>query len=101
METKGELHKSDAGEYKIPFGIHKGTKLKDLPDSYLYFLSQGNCYGKIKEYTDDNIEAIIANVNKNRHYNKATIDAIPHDTRYAEHNLVMKLSDEEMKKIVK
>jgi uncharacterized protein (DUF3820 family) len=70
MEIKKDSNPSDAGEYVIPFGVHKGTKLKYLPDKYLYFLSQGDCYGKIKEYIDENIDAIIANVNRGRYYNK-------------------------------
>jgi hypothetical protein len=57
-------------EYIITFGKHKGKKLKDVPDEYLYYLSQGSIYGPIKTYIDDNYDAIVANVNRNRYYNK-------------------------------
>lgn len=101
MQSKRDFSKTDASEYEIPFGIHKGTKLKDLPDSYLLFLSEGNPYGKIKEYIDENIDAIIANVNKNRHYNKVDKNDYVEVSHNAKSSFVHRLSDEDMAKIVK
>jgi uncharacterized protein (DUF3820 family) len=47
----------------MPFGVHKGKKLKDVPDDYLLFLYQStNIYGELKDYIKDNLEAIKENI---------------------------------------
>lgn len=39
-------------ETRIWFGVHKGTKMKDIPDSYLkYLLDSGISFRAIKHYT--------------------------------------------------
>ena len=60
-------------ESLMPFGRHKGSKLKDVPDDYLLFLHQAGInpkYYELEEYIKENLDAIKANVNKNRWYNK-------------------------------
>lgn len=54
----------------MPFGKYKGTALKNVPDEYLYYLHGTNIYGALKRYIDDNIDAIKANINRGRYYNK-------------------------------
>jgi len=42
----------------MPFGIHKGKKLIDVPGKYLLWLyNEGNCFGEFQDYLEDNIEA--------------------------------------------
>ena len=62
-------------DYVINFGKHKGKKVKDIPDDYLLFLWGDNGKGlyegsPLKRYIADNIDAIKANVNRNKWYNK-------------------------------
>ena len=55
----------------MPFGKHKGTPMGEVPDDYLYWLhGQEGIFGELREYLDDNIDAITENMNKNRYYNK-------------------------------
>lgn len=53
----------------MPFGEYKGRKFKDVPDSYLLFLYEKSreeggrkLFGELKEYINDNIDAIKSNV---------------------------------------
>lgn len=49
----------------MPFGKHKGTKMANVPDSYLLWLHETNkCGPDVKGYIDENIEAIKANVKR-------------------------------------
>lgn len=49
----------------ISFGLHKGKKLSDVPDSYLLFLYEsGKAFGDLKAYIIDNLEAIRANITR-------------------------------------
>ena len=46
-------------ETVMPFGIHKGTKLANVPNSYLLGLHEnGRPYGAMKDYIDENLDAI-------------------------------------------
>ncbi len=43
----------------MPFGIHKGKQLEQVPDEYLIWLYENNkCYGELKEYIEDNLDII-------------------------------------------
>lgn len=43
----------------MPFGIHKGKALINVPADYLLFLYTGNyAHGELKEYIIDNLEVI-------------------------------------------
>ena len=62
-------------DYVITFGKYKNKKtLKQLPDDYLLFLwgddGKGLYEGPIKRYIRDNLDAIKANVNRGKWYNK-------------------------------
>jgi len=59
-------------EYVLTFGKYKGKMLKDIPDDYLYWMHDQKCitHEVIRRYLNDNIGAIIANLNKNKYFNK-------------------------------
>ena len=43
----------------MPFGKHKGKKMIDVPADYLLWLhDQGELFGDLKGYIDENIEAL-------------------------------------------
>ncbi len=43
----------------MPYGCHKGDRMIDIPESYLLFLyTNGHAYGPVKEYIEDNMDAI-------------------------------------------
>ena len=51
----------------MPFGKYKGVKMADIPDSYLLWLYENDkCYGTIKQYIKDNLEAIKVNIERNK-----------------------------------
>ena len=57
----------------MPFGKYKDRKIKDVPDDYLLYLYQSGInpkYYELEEYIEENLDAIKANVNRNRWYNK-------------------------------
>lgn len=44
---------------KLTFGPHEGTALINVPADYLLYLYEENiCYGDLKEYIEDNMDAI-------------------------------------------
>jgi uncharacterized protein (DUF3820 family) len=46
-------------ESKMPFGVHKGKNMADVPASYLLWLYENNkCSGEVKEYIKDNLDVI-------------------------------------------
>lgn len=46
-------------ESLMPFGIHKGEKLANVPASYLFSLYCGDrCRGDLKDYIEDNLDVI-------------------------------------------
>ncbi len=43
----------------MPYGIHKGTPMIDVPAGYLLWLLENNkCSGEVKEYIEDNLDAL-------------------------------------------
>ncbi len=46
----------------MPFGKHKGEKLIDVPDDYLLWLYENDKAGRLSDYIEDNLDAILANV---------------------------------------
>ncbi|PPL04962.1 Putative quorum-sensing-regulated virulence factor [Parapedobacter indicus] len=43
----------------MPFGIHKGKRLIDVPAKYLIWLYDENkCSGALKDYIEDNMDAL-------------------------------------------
>jgi uncharacterized protein (DUF3820 family) len=41
----------------IPFGVHKGKKLANVPSHYLIWLHKENkCFGELKKYIEDNMD---------------------------------------------
>lgn len=56
----------------MPWGKHKGKKMEDVPDDYLYWLHGTKISNNppLRKYLDDNIDAIIANINRHRWFNK-------------------------------
>lgn len=49
--------------FKMPFGIHKGKDLENVPASYLKFLYDNQTetkplFGNLKTYIEDNLDAI-------------------------------------------
>lgn len=43
----------------MPFGIHKGKRLIDVPAQYLIWLYDNNkCSGPLKDYIEDNMDAL-------------------------------------------
>lgn len=43
----------------MPFGIHKGKAMANVPDSYLKWLySEGKCYGPVKAYIEENADVL-------------------------------------------
>ena len=51
----------------INFGMHKGKHIENVPDEYLLWLYNGDIRDvKLKEYLDNNIEAIKFRVEDNK-----------------------------------
>lgn len=49
----------------MPFGIHQGKRLADVPDKYLLWLYENKkCFGDLKAYIEDNLDAIKQNAAK-------------------------------------
>ncbi len=43
----------------MPFGKYKGTKMANVPASYLRWLYDNNkCNGSVKDYIEDNLDVI-------------------------------------------
>ena len=43
----------------MPFGAHRGKKMKNVPASYLHwFYHEGNGFPEVRQYIKDNMEAI-------------------------------------------
>jgi len=53
----------------MPFGIHKGKKLANVPASYLLFLHKnGKCFPALKNYITDNLDALDQEVENCKQY---------------------------------
>jgi uncharacterized protein (DUF3820 family) len=47
----------------MPWGIHKGKRMADVPDAYLYSLWYNDkCWGEVKQYIHENLQAILNNL---------------------------------------
>ena len=47
----------------MPFGKYKGTKMENVPASYLLWLnSQENCQADVKEYIQENMNVLLHEV---------------------------------------
>lgn len=47
----------------MPWGIHQGTKMANVPADYLLYLyREGKCDRPVKEYIIDNLDALKAEV---------------------------------------
>lgn len=54
----------------MPFGKHKGKKMVDVPDDYLlWLLQEGNTYGEMLEYLQDNEEVFKQTIAYNKKKN--------------------------------
>lgn len=43
----------------MPFGIHKGKKLANVPDNYLIWLYDNDkCSGELKKYIKNNLDSL-------------------------------------------
>jgi uncharacterized protein (DUF3820 family) len=49
----------------MPFGVHKGKKMCNVPDSYLKWLYESNlCFGAIKKYIEENAQSLNLTIQK-------------------------------------
>ena len=43
----------------MPYGVHKGKTMANVPDNYLIFIYQNNrCSKNVKEYIEDNLDSL-------------------------------------------
>lgn len=42
----------------MPFGIHRGKALVNIPADYFIFLYENNRCGAVKQYIEDNLETL-------------------------------------------
>lgn len=46
-------------ESLMPWGLHKGKKMANVPDHYLKWLYQeGKCWGEVKKYIEENADVL-------------------------------------------
>lgn len=57
-----QVHFTD--ESIMPFGMFKGSRLIDVPDSYLLWLYENDKMGRLRKYIEENLQAIQNNVRK-------------------------------------
>lgn len=49
---------------KMPFGVHKGKALANVPDHYLRWLYENNkCNAQIRQYIEDNADVLNIEIN--------------------------------------
>jgi uncharacterized protein (DUF3820 family) len=54
----------------MPYGIHKGKKMANVPDEYLRWLYDNNrCSGEVRRYIVENMDAIKENIKRNSNSN--------------------------------
>lgn len=52
-------------ESPMPFGIHKGKAMANVPDKYLRWLYEsGKCFGEVKKYIEDNSDVLNIEIEK-------------------------------------
>jgi len=50
-------------ESLMPFGVHKGKQLADVPASYLIWLYDNDkCFGELKSYIEENLKVLRAEI---------------------------------------
>lgn len=55
----------------MPYGIHKGREMQDVPADYLLWLyAEGKCAGPVKEYIEDNLQVLETEVERNKKQSK-------------------------------
>lgn len=56
----------------MPFGIHKGKALANVPNDYLLFLHDRGKMGQLETYIKDNYDAIYQNAmaERRKHFDK-------------------------------
>jgi len=51
----------------MPFGKYKGEKMANIPADYLVWLYEnGKCFGEVKNYLDENIDDLVAEIALNK-----------------------------------
>lgn len=51
----------------MPYGIHKGRQMQDVPAEYLIWLyEEGKCAGPVKEYIEDNLHVLETEIERNK-----------------------------------
>lgn len=56
-------------ETVMPFGVHKGKQLADVPASYLLWLHENNkCTPELKQYIEANLSVIRLEAARNKRY---------------------------------
>lgn len=51
----------------MPWGIHKGKRMEDVPASYLiYFYDQNKCSADVRAYIEDNLDVLRMEVKRDR-----------------------------------
>lgn len=51
----------------MPFGIHKGKALANVPAKYLLFLyKEGKCFGELRAYIESNMAVLRMEVEKEK-----------------------------------
>lgn len=51
----------------MPWGIHQGTKMANVPASYLLYLYRENkCSAEVRDYIFDNLEVLKNEANENK-----------------------------------
>jgi uncharacterized protein (DUF3820 family) len=67
----------------MPFGIHKGKQLADVPASYLIWLfDNGKCGNELRKYIQDNMN-VLSNEVKLENQKKENYQSIRSEERYA------------------
>jgi len=57
-------------ESLMPFGIHEGKKMIDVPAAYLLWLyGENKCNEAVKFYVEDNKEVLIKEMKENKYQN--------------------------------
>lgn len=43
----------------MPWGVHKGKKMANVPDDYLVWIYDNNkCSGEVRKYIEDNLDSL-------------------------------------------
>ncbi|MEA1848984.1 DUF3820 family protein [Chryseobacterium sp. MHB01] len=51
----------------MPYGVHKGKKMQDVPADYLLWLyEEGKLTKPVREYIEDNLEVLKVQIERNK-----------------------------------